>query len=203
MSQSDSRDVDVVALRHAGEVVDSNACQDATKSLLLRIPAHQALELTQRQVASRWSLFERHQPGVTWPLEFIEDSARIGMKDGLVWPDDDDFTGPGANNFIRAVKHLWDASRILDDDEERVTALVDSIANVIMAERLETWGARHLEQWSRWYQVRMEGKRRVESQRLQREMVLGTESVDVGRRAWLELADVLEKALLHPGAMPP
>lgn len=195
MSQPDSPDVDVAALRHAGEVVDSNACQNATKRLLLRMPEQLALELAQQQVSARWTLFERHQPGVEWPLRFIEAAKKPGMQESLVWPDDDDFAGPGANNFIRAVEYLWGASHALNDDEKRVTALVDSIANAIMSERLENWGARHPEQWSRWYQDMMEGKRRVENQRSQREMVLGTEGMKVGRKAWLALADELEKVL--------
>ena len=160
MSQPDARDADIAALRNAGEVGDSNACQDATRRLLLRIPAPRALELTQQQVAARWPLVERHQSGVMWPLRFVEDATAIGRRDAWVWPADDDFAGPGANNFIRAVDHLWESSRILNDDEKRVTALVDSIANAIMAERLENWGARHLEQWSRWYQEMMSGERR-------------------------------------------
>ncbi|MFE8604960.1 hypothetical protein [Archangium violaceum] len=195
MSQPDITDVDVAALRRAGEVVDSNACQDAIMRLMLRMPAQRALELAQQQVASRWTLFERHQPGVEWPLRFIEAAKKPDMQEQLVWPDDDDFAGPGANNFIRAVEYLWSASRILNDDEKRVTALVDAIANAIMSERLENWGARHPSQWRRWYQDMMEGWRRVENQRMQRDMVLGPEGMKVGRAAWLALADELEKAV--------
>ncbi|HEX5750852.1 MAG TPA: hypothetical protein VFZ09_31800 [Archangium sp.] len=197
MSQPDFTDVDVAALRRAGEVVDSKACQDALRRLLLRMPAPRAWELARQQVASRWTLFERHQPGVEWPLRFIEAAKNPGVREQLEWPDDDDFAGPGANNFIRAVEYLWGASRILNDDEKRVTALVDAIANAIMSERLEDWGARHPSQWRRWYQDMMEGGWRVENQRMQREMVLGPEGMKVGRAAWLALADDMERAVRH------
>lgn len=198
MAEPDSRDADVLALRHAGEASDSNACQEATKRLLLRIPAQRALELTRQEVAARLPGFEHHQPGVTWPREFLDAVSQAGRWDGRDWPDTDAFTGPGANNFLRAVEHLWEASRISDDDEKRVSALVRAIANAIMAEKLEDWGSRHPEQWAHWYREKMEGTRRVENQRLQRDMVLGSDGRSIGRRAWLNVAEQLEKALNHP-----
>lgn len=200
MTEPDSRDADVLALRRAGEAADSNACQEAVRRLLLRVPAPRALEVTRQVVAARLPGFERHQPGVTWPRELIDAVRRTGRWQGHTLPEADAFTGPGANNFIQAVESLWEARHLADDDEKRVTALVRAIANAIMAEKLEAWGSHHFEQWALWYRETMEGQRRVENQELQREMVLGPEGRRIGRRAWLEVAESLDKAISerHP-----
>ena len=196
MTQFGSVDDDVLALRRAGELGDWNSCLDATRRLLIRLPAEKALGVIQEQVAARLPGFERHQPGVTWPRGLVEAVTGVRMLNSWNWPEDDEFPGPGANNFISAVENLWKASRSADDDEKRVGSLVRAVASAIMAEKLENWGARHIEQWRHWYGQASDQDDRMEQLRLQEQMVFGPEGTEIGRKAWLRLADALEMALL-------
>lgn len=199
MTQFNSVDGDILALRRAGDMGDWNSCLDATRRLLSRLPAKEALGLIKNQVAARLPGFEYHQPGVTWPRELIETVIEAGTPDGWCWPDDDEFPGPGANNFISAVEHLWRASQNEDDNEKRIGCLVRAVASAIMAEKLEKWGTRHFEQWQRWYKQALDQDERMVQLRLQEQMVFGSEGTEIGRKAWLEVADALEIALRDRG----
>jgi hypothetical protein len=195
---SGSPKAELLALRQAAEDEDWSDCLEETRRLLRRLPVERALELTQKQVAARLPVFERHQPGVTWPREFIEAAIHPDRRASLVWSDDYDFDGPGANNFIRAVSNLWEACLITGDEPKRLEVLEAAIAGAIMAEEVESFGARHLEQWKHWYHEPPE-TRGEEYNRFRDARVNDPEARSVGRKAWLGLADELEKALRNSG----
>jgi hypothetical protein len=111
---------------------------------------------------------------------------------------EDEFPGPGANNFISAVRALWEASRLLEDTRRCAEALVNAFAGSIMGEKLEHWGSRHPEAWARWYQLASSGSDDTSRFNILISSSRDPEAVAVQRGAWLEVADRLEAALLEP-----
>jgi hypothetical protein len=182
----------LLTLRRVAEEGDWNACREATLRLLSRLPAERAWELTRAQVARRLPCFERHQPEVRWPREFIAVAGAQAGEGEPDWPEEDEFPGPGANSFIAAVEALRLARRLGKDDARRAKALVDAISEAILAELAEHWGSRHPSEWARWYQGDMSpaGAWGLVA------MMGEPETVTLQRRAWLEVASRLEEELL-------
>lgn len=183
--------VALLSLRKMAESGDWNACREATMQLLMRLPAERALELTRTQVARRLPCFERHQPGVHWPGEFISAVVERTGEGGPGWPEEDEFPGPGANSFIAAVEALGLARRLGKDRAGRAKALVDAISEAILAEMAEHWGSRHPSEWARWYQ----GETGPGGAWVLVSMMSEPETVTLQRRAWLEVASQLEEEL--------
>jgi hypothetical protein len=197
MSELTSTQEALRALRQAAADGDVNGCWNATHELLRRLPARRALQAARDIVAHRLPVFERHQPEVRWPREFIESAVESGSADdGRAWPEtEDDFPGPGANNFTNAVEALWKAGHVMKDAHRLSELLADAMGGAIIAERLEYWGARHPDAWARWYQSASSG-----SDDMSRFEVLATikrdpEAARVEREAWLEVARRLEEEL--------
>jgi hypothetical protein len=184
------------SLRLAAERGDVNGCWDATQKLLGRLPAEQALRLVCDFVTRRLPAFERHQPGVNWPREFIASVALSGVaQDEKTWPEaEDDFPGPGANSFTAAVEYLWKASHPAES-LRRSELLANAIERAISSERLEYWGALHPEEWARWYQVAASGSDDMSQYRTLLTIKKDPEVAAIQHSAWLEAAERLEEAL--------
>lgn len=183
------------SLRLAAAQGSWNGCQAATEQLLLRLPLLRALALARDFVASRLPLFERHHPAVRWPREFIESVCEPkAVHEARRWPQDDDFPGPGANNFISAVQALWDARQQAADQHSWPAALAAAIAGTIMAERNEYWGSRNPDAWARWYQLAPDSD---DTNELKTLIAIAQEPavMRVERAAWSEVAERLEGAL--------
>jgi hypothetical protein len=197
MSQPASTEEELQALRFAAERRDRNGCWDATHKLLQRLPAHRALRLVLDFVTRRLPAFERHQPGVHWPREFIKAVPEMGPTgNGRPWPEaESDFPSPGANSFIRAVEALWKMGRFIEDDQRRSKLLTDAIERALNAERLEYWGTRHPETWALWYQLASTGLEDPRMVQIQITIMKDPEAMRVEREAWLEAAQHLEEAL--------
>jgi hypothetical protein len=187
---------DLMALRRAAGQGDWNLCRGATEALLLRLPMSRAVELARQHVARRLPIFERHQPGIRWPREFVESIPAAGFSVyARTWPVEDEFPGPGANNFINAVRSLWEASQLRGDARRCAEALVNAFSGSIMGEKLEHWGARHPDAWARWYQLASSGSDDGSRFDILASSSRDPEAVAVQRAAWLEVADRLEAAL--------
>ena len=197
MSKPQSTEEELQALRRAAELGDVNGCWDATQKLLRRLPAHLALRLVREFVTRRLPLFERHQPGVHWPRQFIESVPETGSADDrTTWPEaEDDFPGPGANNFIGSVEALWKAGRLVDDVQRRNELLADAIVGVAIAEQFEHWGAQHPDAWANWYQLAASGSDDPSQYHTLITIKKDPEAAAVQRAAWLELAECLAEAL--------
>ncbi|XXF77817.1 hypothetical protein P2318_32920 [Myxococcaceae bacterium GXIMD 01537] len=200
MAEEDSLNAKLRALRHAADRGDWNACSEATEALLPHLPMARALELTRAQVERRLPAFERHQPGVTWPRAFLE-ALRAPEDSGdeeRGWPPgEDEFPGPGANTFIRALDALRRARRPTTHEAQRVTALVEAIQSAILAEKTEAWGARHPDRWAFWYENALSDEPGVEQARTQvlLDMARDPESVRLKRAGWRDVADRLAEAM--------
>jgi hypothetical protein len=197
MSETQSPEQELAALRLAAEHQDRNACWDATRKLLHRLPARIALQFSQDFVARRLHCFERHQPGVSWPREFIESiSETRPAASSKTWPEaEDDFAGPGANSFTSAVEALWKASRFAEDEQQRSELLADAIVGAINAERLEYWGSQHPDMWALWYQLVSTGLEDPRIVNIQITIKKDPEAMRVEKEAWTEAAHHLEEAL--------
>ncbi len=202
MAEQDSADGELRALRRAADERDWNGCRDAIGKLLSRLPAPAALELVRRELERRLPLFERHQPGVSWPRDLIESLRVVNSSDGmgLPWPteDDDDFPGPGANSFSNGLYELWQALGFAADAPRRIEALVDAVSGAVMAEMVEAWGTRHPAQWARRYELGLSAEYEPELYALQLAMVRDPETARIERAAWLDVADRLAEALRLP-----
>jgi hypothetical protein len=185
------------ALRLAAERGDVNGCWDASQKLLRQLPVRRALQEVCDFVTRRLPVFERHQPGVHWPRTFIKSICEKGSTaHGGTWPEsEDDFPGPGANNFTRAVEALWKASRRVEDEHRLATLLADALAEAIGAQRLESWGARHPEAWARWYQLAKSGGNDVSRFEVLLAIKRDPEAIRIEKEAWLEVAQLMEEAL--------
>lgn len=205
MAEQDAVGAELQALRRAADANALNDCRDALEKLLRRLPPAQALELARQQVERRLPLFERQQPGVLWPRDFLE-SLRVADpsgEDGRRWPwEDDEFPGPGANTFIRGIDELWRARRLTADEPRRIEALVDAIAAAIIAEETDAWGARNPERWAYWYESAGTGEADPERGRILLACSLDPESVRIKREGWHEVADRLAEALGLVGTVP-
>jgi hypothetical protein len=163
------------------------------EQLLRQLPGEVALRLIREQLLRRLPAFERHHPGIHWPREFIEASDGTPSRGEREWPEiEDDFSGPGANNFTSAVEALWKASRLPPDDRQRAAELVSALAGALMAEGTERWGSRHPEEWTLWYQLAASGENDPRITSLQFAMQRDSEIVALQRSAWLEIADQVE-----------
>ncbi|HYH94630.1 hypothetical protein [Hyalangium sp.] len=187
---------EIQSLRLAAERGDVNGCWDATQKLLRWLPAQRALRLVRDFLARRLLVFERHQPGVLWPREFIESvTGTSAALDGKTWPKaEDDFPGPGANSFINAVEALWKAS-VPTEDVRRSELLADALERAVSAERLEYWGALHPDKWARWYQLAVSGSDDMSQYHTLLAIKRDPGTASVERAAWLEAAQQLEEAL--------
>ncbi|HEX8702973.1 MAG TPA: hypothetical protein VF815_29320 [Myxococcaceae bacterium] len=185
------------ALRLAAEKQDWNGCRTALEKLLLRLPARCAVLMTRDHVMRRLPLFERHQPGVRWPREFIESiDAEDAPGAERVWPEaEDDFPGPGANSFTSAVESLWRASLHMEGAQLCAAELVGAISGAIMAEYVEHWGSRHPREWALWYELALSGESDPRMTDIQLAMLRDPDVKRLKRAAWFEVADRLEAAL--------
>lgn len=186
---------ELASLRLAVAQGSWNSCQAATEKLLLWLPFPKASALVRNFVASRLPLFERHHPAVRWPREFIESDYELKAgHEPRQWPQDDDFPGPGANNFISAVRVLWSVHQHVADPHSSATALAAAIGGTIMAERNEFWGSRDPDAWANWYQLAPDSD---DPSRFKTLIAVAKDPavMNIERAAWLEVADMLEAAL--------
>jgi hypothetical protein len=96
-----------------------------------------------------------------------------------------------ADGGLRALR------RAADERARRIDALVGAIARAVMAEMVEAWGARHSEQWARWYQQSLEDFD-PEVGRIEDTLMRAPETARIERAAWLDVADRLAEALSLP-----
>lgn len=198
MAEQESIEAELQSLRRAADQGDWNGCCDALENLLRRLAPARAMELARQQVERRLPLFEQQNPTVTWPRDFIENLrvADASAEGGRKWPwENDEFPGPGANNFTHGIDELWRARRLPASDPRRVEMMVSAIATVILAEATSTWGARHPDQWAYWYASIMSGEADPRQGRIMLACSQDPESVRIKREAWHEVADRLSEAL--------
>jgi hypothetical protein len=197
MTEPSSIEESLQALRVAAERLDWNGCRAASEKLLRRLPPRRSVLLTRDQVMRRLPGFERHHPGVRWPRGFVESiDAETALSDKRAWPEaEDDFPGPGANNFTSAVESLWKASQLMADEWQCAAALSNAISAAIMAERIEHWASRHPREWGLWYELALSGEGDPRMTDIQLAMMRDPGVQQLERAAWLDLADQLEAAL--------
>lgn len=130
-------------LVRAARARDWATARAATEALVAAMPAEDAVALARAEVARRLPAFEAHHPDATWARAYLE-----GAPGGAVVTDDE-WPGPGGNNFAAAVEALDRAAHATD--ATRPTQVVEAIASAIMAELAAAWGARFPERWRRWY----------------------------------------------------
>jgi hypothetical protein len=195
--EQDSHEAELRALRLSAKRGEWNGCVDATEKLLRRLPASRSVMLVWEVIARRLPLFERHQPTTRWPRDFLDSSRGASpSNEEREWPEaEDDFPGPGANSFTSAVEHLWRASCVGQDARPRAEALASAVASVILAEKNESWGSRHPEEWARWYALAATGGDEPSLTDIQLAIMRDPEAVRLARDAWLEVAARLEEAL--------
>ena len=195
MNEKNPLEQDVQSLRLAAQAGDWDSCRNATQALLMRLPTHHAIRLARDFVARRLPAFERQQPDVHWPRELLERvTAEASASGETRWPDHE-FPGPGGNSFAKAVDSLWNANLRRENARQCTAELVDSLSRSIMAETDEHWGSRHPTEWALWYQLVWSDDYDPRMTAIQRAMASDPEEKHLGRTAWLELADQLEKAL--------
>lgn len=189
------------ALRAAASRRDWNECRALTEALLQRLSAAEVLQLARLQVEGRLTAFERQQPGIAWPRVRLEalksevsaSQAVPGTSRELEEAREAEFAGPGANSFIKALQALWDAAA--EESLQRRAALAtEAIAEAIMAGMVEHWGARHIDQWNRWYTEALSDAGPSEPDLLLR-MMNDSEVAALDIQGWQDLADALAARL--------
>jgi hypothetical protein len=196
MTEPGTFGAELQALRLAADQGDWNGCRAATYGLLVRLPMRRALSLARDHVARRLPAFERHQPNVSWPREWIGAVGEpTSMQSSMSWPDEDDFPGPGANSFISAVRSLVTASQFLENVQQCAHHLVDAFSKSIMAEKCEFWGALNPDAWARWYELAASGDNDPRIAEIQLALKRDPQAAAVQRGAWMDVASRLEEAL--------
>jgi hypothetical protein len=87
----------------------------------------------------------------------------------------------------------------MGDARQRIEVLVDALANAILAEMIEGWGARNPAEWARRYQLGRTGDAEPAVYELQAAIVNDPETLRIKRAAWLDVADQLEAVLAPQG----
>lgn len=198
MTGRDSAEGALQELRRAADTRDWNACSAALGKLLVRLSPEAAWEVAREQLERRLPAFERHQPGVTWPRDFlatrwVANPPSANLK-RWPWPDDE-FPGPGANSFINGVDELWQALHLPVGEPRRLELLNGAIQAAIMAETSEAWGARNPERWAYGYKCASTGEGDLQGYEVLYEKARDPETRRMEREAWHEVADRLAEAL--------
>jgi hypothetical protein len=189
--QPEGEDADLLALREAVERQEGNSYLFMARRLLSRMPLAAAMRLSLEQVSLRLPVFERHQPEVTWPRQLVEALASATLPADWRLPEDLDFPGPGASNFISAMEELWLASLALTDETRCVELLVSAIADALVTEAIEAWCSRHPEEWARYEHLSSHAETEwEESERIDIHLkrVQSKEYTGAVRQSWLALA---------------
>jgi len=144
------RDID--ALSTAAIERDHEKAQFLLKKLLAQLDFFVALAAAIEPVYEFVDTWEQYYPDEVWARRLLVAIVSFGAP-----PDESvsqaalrqDFTAPGAGNFLKAVADIVQSMQAKHQPGARVGYLVSAIVNAVMAELVEFWYRDRPDEWER------------------------------------------------------
>lgn len=147
-----AQEQDLNDLRLAAQQRDQMQLQFLLKRLLRGMEFYVALSVPVERAAGYIDIFESYYPDETWVRQLLLAINAFGTK-----PDDSiaeaalsqQFTAPGAGNFLKSVYDITQAMNNTHTLDARVGFLASAVVNEIMAELAEAYYGEREEDWRR------------------------------------------------------
>lgn len=193
---------DLTDLREAAHNRDQQQLQLMLKRLLQSMDFFVALAVPLEVTYRFLDIFESYYPDEIWPRQLLLAITSFGTT-----PDDSiaetalqqDFSEPGAGNFLKAVYDITQAMNDMHTTEARIGFMTSAAVNAIMAELVEAWYGEHLEAWQRVRENTYNPETDIYSDPGATDIAYQfwtdrqTAALDV--TAWLQIANSIEKKL--------
>lgn len=193
---------DLTDLRAAAQARQQEQLQYLLKRLLGSMDFYIALSLPLERLWKWLDIFESYYPDEQWVRKLLLAINTYGMR-----PDDSiaeqalqqDFSEPGAGNFLKAVYDVTQAMQDKHTGEARVSFMTSAVVNSIMAELAEAWYGERPDIWERVRNNQMDSKTNEYSDPQAVEMAYqfwtSDQTAVLDSACWLEVAAEVEKRL--------
>lgn len=143
---------DIALLREAAEDRDHDQAQFILKRLLQQLDRLIALAVPIERIQAFLPTFEQSYPEEEWVRKTLLGIVTFGQA-----PDDNviqmafqqDFSQPGAGNFLKAIYDVIQAMQDKHEPQARVGFMVSAVVNANMAELVHYWYAEQPDAWQK------------------------------------------------------
>jgi len=143
---------DITRLREAAENRDHDQAQFVLKRLLQQLDRLVALAVPIERIQTFLPTFEQYYPDEEWVRKTLLSIVTYGQA-----PDDNivqmafqqDFSKPGAGNFLKALYDIIQAMQDKHAPQARVGYMVSAVVNANMAELVHFWYADQQAAWEK------------------------------------------------------
>ena len=178
-------------LRQAAEARDPEQCQFLLKSLLMKMEFFLAVAVVIERAQSFLETFEHYYPNAKFTRQILMQMVNTGTAPARLPPEARrSFDYPGAANYMKALADLAHALQ-KGPLPPRIGCLVSAAANAIMAELVEHYYGRHIDDWIFLRQHPADPK----SQEIARAFWTDADVALLDTDHWLQVADSIEKKL--------
>ncbi len=178
-------------LRQAAAARDPERCQFLLKALFMRLEFYLALAVAIERAQSFLETFETYYPDGHFARQILMQMVNTGTAPARLPPAAQrDFDYPGAANFMKA---LADLAQSLQQGPlpPRIGYLVSATVNAIMAELVEQYYGRRIEDW-RWLRAQPGSSKARE---IAYAFWTDAEVALLDTDHWLQVADSIERHL--------
>ena len=178
-------------LRQAAEARDPERCQFLLKSLFMGMEFYLALAVVIERARAFLPAFEHYYPDGGFARQILMQMVNTGTAPSRLPPEAlRDFEYPGAANFMKA---LADLARALQQGPlpPRIGFLVSATVNAIMAELVEHYYGRRMDQW----QIARDNPESQEARAIAYQFWMDEDVALLDTDHWLGVADSIEAHL--------
>lgn len=178
-------------LRKAAEARDPERCQFLLKSLFMDMEFYSALAVVIERARAFLPAFEHYYPDGAFARQILMQMVNTGRAPSRLPPEAlRDFEYPGAANFMKALADLAHALQ-RGPLPPRIGFLVSATVNAIMAELVEHYYGRHIDQW----QILRENPEGPEARDIAYQFWMDEDVALLDTDHWLGVADSIETHL--------
>ena len=184
-------EADLNALRQAAQARDPEQTQFLLKKLFMQMEFYYAVAVVVERLHPFVEIFEGYYPEAHFARQVLTQVASTGTPPRRLPPEAmQDFTAPGAANFMKA---LSDLAHGLQQGAlpPRIGHLVSAVVHAIMAELVEHWYGQRLNLWE---QVQADPTQ-PDAQKIAYEFWMDEDVALLDTDAWLLVADSIEAKL--------
>lgn len=193
---------DLTDLRAAAQGRNQEQLQYMLKRLLGSMDYYVALTVPLERIWQWLDIFESYYPDEDWLRKLVLAINSYGIR-----PDDtvaemalqQNFSEPGAANYIKAVYDLTQSMQDKHTGEARISYMTSSVVNCIMAELAEAWYGERTDDWRRVRANQFDPATGTYSDpdaaQIAYEFWTNVETAALDTTSWLEIANAIEKKL--------
>ena len=186
---------DVEALRTAAYQREWNTLQDTLKRLLALLEPLIGLEIAAVRIQNHLPRFEHYYPEARWVRELaLTVVSYASASDELPDHAVNQFPSPGCGNFVSAVLDLARVVQTGVSPFERYSFITNAIANTVLAELMDFYYSRHMDEWQRLTEHAEEINPETGLTVQQEQTMMFWSDTAVAQRdtaIWLEIADAV------------